>query len=148
LSLTVLQPAGISHIRSVAVLLVEAPPKVNPEEEIAPPVAGLSPAGAGAEEDPALPGRAVSQERQAVSKKQRTDLDPAWNCACGAVNANNESKCLKCDKRRSTEVMAAGWGDLFPDQHKDQWKCGVRRHTHHTSTDLYVGRGTPAPNRR
>jgi hypothetical protein len=51
---------------SVAVLLVEAPPNVNPEEEIAPPVAGLSPAGAGAEEDPALPGRAVSQEAQAV----------------------------------------------------------------------------------
>jgi hypothetical protein len=51
---------------SVAVLLVEAPPNVNPEEEIAPPVAGLSPAGAGAEEDPALPGRAFSQERQAV----------------------------------------------------------------------------------
>jgi hypothetical protein len=48
-------------------VLVEAPPaKVNPEEDIAPPDAGLSPAGAGAEEDPALPGRAVSQERQAV----------------------------------------------------------------------------------
>jgi hypothetical protein len=58
------------------------------------------------------------------TKKQRTDLDPAWNCACGGVNANDESKCLKCDKRKSTEVMAGGWGDLFPDQHKNQWKCG------------------------
>ena len=52
---------------SVVLLVEAAPPKVNPEEEIAPPVAGLSPAGgAGEEEDPALPGRAVPQESQAA----------------------------------------------------------------------------------
>jgi hypothetical protein len=50
---------------AVVVLVEEAPPKVNPEEEIAAAVAGLSPAGAGAEEDPAGPGREVSQESQA-----------------------------------------------------------------------------------
>jgi hypothetical protein len=48
------------------VVLVEAPPKLKPEEEIAPAVADLSPAGAEEEEYPAPPVRSVSQEAQTV----------------------------------------------------------------------------------
>jgi hypothetical protein len=48
------------------VVLVEAPPKLKPEEETTPAVADLSPAGAEEEEYPAPPVRSVSQEAQTV----------------------------------------------------------------------------------
>jgi hypothetical protein len=66
---------------------------------------------------------ALLDDKGQTSTKKRRTVDATWTCACGVVNPDDETRCLKCGNGRSRKVEAGGWGSLFVDRYKGKWKC-------------------------